>query len=566
MIKNNLNNLITKFIERTNAEFFKSKVGEHCVSLKDGDGFKTFYINTEQFSDYLLHFCHNQGESLNEHQLKQLSLMCRSRSSLSKEKRDTFIRVASKNGNSYIDLGNERLEVIKITPHGWSIITDCNIPFIRPVNQLALPNPVHIGRHEFLEKFNKSFNFKNNDDLLLALAGILKCLIKKDKSSYIMFILMGQKGSGKTTTSHRIKLLIDPSNPPLLGPPRDEKSILVMAKNSHFLAFDNISGMNGDMADFYCRLSSGNGVIEKLLYTNSEAKIYLVHNPVLFNGISEICNRADFLDRTIILETIPLSEKTRIEEEEFEQKFLDDYPRLTGGLYSLLSDCLKVLPNEKSENLQRMTAYHKLGNALEKVLGLPKKTFTNAYVQARNDSTEDIFWDDEVCCRIYEVLHKQRKLFKLRYPEPKTTVQKNVLAGILLQRSLVGTPLSILNTLSKVDRRDSSRKISLPKNAQTFSRYLKRIEPVLNSKDIIIQRSRTSDERTIRISFSTDSPYYLTDADENNPDSLSPADSRIAKIEAGWTADSKIAREKMEPLSSTEVSKIKSETNYDDYL
>jgi hypothetical protein len=54
----------------------------------------------------------------------------------------TFVRVAEADGCIFIDLANEWGQVVKISPKGWSVISDSPVKFIRAAGLKSLPTPL----------------------------------------------------------------------------------------------------------------------------------------------------------------------------------------------------------------------------------------------------------------------------------------------------------------------------------------------------------------------------------------------------------------------------------------
>lgn len=94
------------------------------------------------------------------------------------------------------------------------------------------------------------------------------------------------------------------------------------------MAFDNLSGLNAEMSDLFCRISSGVGFTKRALYSNDKEIIYDISRPVLFNGIDELTTRADFLDRAIIINLSKITKEKRKSESRLDKDFDEDYSYL----------------------------------------------------------------------------------------------------------------------------------------------------------------------------------------------------------------------------------------------
>src|SRR5690606_26316514 len=137
------------------------------------------------------------------------------------------------------------------------------------------------------------------------------------KPPYPILILNGERGTGKSTNSKVISLIIDPSTAPLNSKPRSEREIFITASNSHLLNFDNLSGLSADAADTFCRLSTGAGVKIRQLYADDSEKIFSAAKPILANGIDDIATRGDLLSRSLLITPPVIPPEQRIPEEQF---------------------------------------------------------------------------------------------------------------------------------------------------------------------------------------------------------------------------------------------------------
>lgn len=452
------------------AQFFLSTNGEACVSLVDEEKFKSFFIESGQWRDWLIRYSRKKGWQINSLRREQVLEELVALASECEEKRPVYVRVASVNDKIYVDLNTAEYKYAEIDKKGFRLVSKTPVPFIRPAKQRPLPEPIAKTPQHFLSMFSSTFSLKK-EDCILVLAFLLKA-IQRDRGSYAFLILEGAQGSGKTTLSNWLKSLIDPSEPLTYSPPGVADDIIIASTHSFLLVFDNISGINGTMADYFCRLSSGGGIAKRKLYADDAEKVYALHRPVIINGIDEPTNRSDFMDRCITIELKPIDDKNRIAETQLYRQFQENLPALLGGLYSTLSACMNELPNIQNSDLPRMTDFARMGIALEKVLGLAKGEFLRLYQKRRVEQSDTAFWTDEVCSAIYDKLQR----------------------GV---RPLEGTTSQIKDILF------SSRMGSAPKtqmSLKAFSGRLKRIEPVLLSKGIVIERlPRTSEARNILI-------------------------------------------------------------------
>src|SRR5262249_54107928 len=150
--------------------------------------------------------------------------------------------------------------------------------------------------------------------------------------------------------------------------PRDERDLMIAAKNAWLMCFDNLSHLPTWISDALARLATGGGYATRELYSDAEEVIIDVQRPTILNGIEDIVTRADLLDRTLILELPTIDEKRRRPEQEFWSAFESTRPFLLGALLDAVSMALRRLPNVKCEQLPRLADFALWATAAEPAL------------------------------------------------------------------------------------------------------------------------------------------------------------------------------------------------------
>ncbi|HKF95677.1 MAG TPA: hypothetical protein VKB96_14000 [Gammaproteobacteria bacterium] len=136
---------------------------------------------------------------------------------------------------------------------------------------------------------------------------------------YPVLILQGEQGTAKSTAAKVLRLLIDPSAAPLRTAPRDERDLMIAARNGWIIALDNLSGLSSWLSDALCRIATGGGVSTRELYSDTDEVLIDVQRPIILNGIDDIATRQDLIDRSIIINLEPIPENKRKPEAEFWQ-------------------------------------------------------------------------------------------------------------------------------------------------------------------------------------------------------------------------------------------------------
>lgn len=135
-------------------------------------------------------------------------------------KREVFVRVAKcGEGTVYLDLGNERREIVEITTSGWRVLSGKAVPvrFVRKENAAELPRPVSDGS---IGDLRRLVNVRTDEDFVLIVSWVIGAL--NPDGPYPILIVQGEQGSAKSTTARVLRSIIDPAVEPLRAPPRND--------------------------------------------------------------------------------------------------------------------------------------------------------------------------------------------------------------------------------------------------------------------------------------------------------------------------------------------------------
>ena len=286
------------------------------------------------------------------------------------------IRLAQVGDVIYLDLAGKESDAIKITPDGWSLITNPPVKFIRPNGMLPIHKPKRGGSIDDLARL---VNLSNKDDLKLLVCCLTYYL--SPMGPFPIIIIQGEQGSAKSTFSKIIKSLIDPSSAPLRSAPKNERDLMISAQNGWLLVFDNLSKVSQDMSDALCRLSTGGGISTRTLYTNAEEIILQAIRPICLNGITEFATKPDLLDRSLIFKLSPIPKRVRKEERVFWAEFEEVAPKILGLILDGVSMGLKNLTKVKLDELPRMADFAKFATAAEESFGWSQGSFMEAYLK-----------------------------------------------------------------------------------------------------------------------------------------------------------------------------------------
>lgn len=311
----------------------------------------------------------------------------------------TYIRVAGHNGCIYLDLCNECWEIVRISGTGWEIVKECPVHFIRSDAMAALPRPIKKGKLSELLKF---INVNAREEWILIVSFLYGSL--NPSGPYPILILQGEQGSAKSTTARLIRDLVDPSSSPLRTLPRNERDLMISAKNNWLLCFDNLSGLNSWLSDSFCRLSTGGGLSTRGLYSDSNEIVFDSTRPIILNGIDQIARRNDLMDRSLIVNLPRIPKEKRRLERELWKEFESAKPRILGRFLDAVSYGLKNINNVRLGSYPRMADFAKWVVAAEPMLPWHDGEFMKVYEQNLDDSALSVLESDLVAVALMDLL------------------------------------------------------------------------------------------------------------------------------------------------------------------
>ena len=313
------------------------------------------------------------------------------RAILNGAERQIWTRSAQANDSVYVDFVDKNWRCVEIDPHGWSIVQDPPVRFRRTSGQLKLPAPVRgVGK---LSELRQMINLARDKDFELIKAWLLAAL--RPCGPYPILVFVGEQGTAKSTATRALKALIDPHVAPLRSIPGSERDLFIAANNSHVLAFDNVSNLKEWQSDALCRLATGGAYSTRALYENDEEVLFDVQKPVIINGIDDLLDRSDALDRSLIIPLKRIPDTSRLTEEAFWANFNAGRPGMLADLYDGLSCGLARLPTTHLPEYPRMADFAKLAVACENSHSQPG-SFLEAYESNRQDADEDLIAHDDV--------------------------------------------------------------------------------------------------------------------------------------------------------------------------
>ena len=405
-------------------------------------------------------------------------------------------RSAEYEGGIVIDLADAERQVVHVTREGWRLIpnTEVKVRFLRRDGAKPLPVPTRGGSVKSLRPL---MNLSGPDQWVLLACTMVAYLWPR--GPFPVLVISGEQGSAKSTLARMVQRFIDPNKGQLRRMPREVRDLLIGAKHARLLAYDNLSGIDANIADAICTLATGGGFAARKLYTDDEEMIFEVQRPVMLNGIDDLDERADLLDRSVVLQLQMIPDGERRDEEALWAEFEKAAPGVFGAFLDAVAAGLERRPQVRLRELPRMADFARTGAAVEVALGFAEGTFLAA-LQRNRQVTRLMALDQAPFALAVAALARQRRHW-------------SGTASRLLQEVLTHAQLG------------ATKHPSWPRSAAGVGRRIKRVTSALRSVGVEVthgeRASSRQRERIIQISV-LPTMGSSDDSDQNRPTEFGP--------------------------------------------
>jgi hypothetical protein len=432
-------------------------------------------------------------------------------------------------GEFLYDLATDTGEVVKITPEGWKIVHLDRPVFRKSTNILPQVMPIQDNNSEESCDTKTFWNRLYEEPLFLPvmrdyrlfIVYLVYCFIPQ--LSKPILILRGDNeeddegegGSGKSTLIKYIKQIVDPSSSELSSIPKDVKDLKILLSESQYIPFDNVTHIHTEVSDTLCQAVTGGTLSNRRLYTNNDLNTIRYKNSVAVNGIHLRKLKPDLRDRAIIFDMERIDDFARRTETEIEERFNKLLPELLKRIFDIISMVMKYIldnPQEvnkiKISNLPRMADFALYGEIISRVVfGEKNKNEFLDYYKNKVIAQNGNWGTDGKDLENHSVVQALMKLNDIL--EGKSPLREDDPIGTHLTWEGSCTELYdllsriILNykILNAVEIKDPKL---FPQAANSMSRVLNTLQPVLNRKGIDFMQFRAKNakrDKVINLSF-----------------------------------------------------------------
>ncbi|MFE9304598.1 ATP-binding protein [Streptomyces sp. NPDC006856] len=382
------------------------------------------------------------------------------------------IRVAPGfDGATWLDLGRADGQSVRIHPTGWEIA----VPDPREVcwrrTQLTgeLPLPAKDTEGKGIDLLMRLCNFANAETECLAIAWLIGCL--GPGVPVPAPFLTGPQGAGKSTGGRMLVRIVEGMSGDLRRAPKDEENLIAAVAAGWVTALDNLSHMTPDLSDAMCCIVTGAESVKRALFTDGDVHRARYRRPLLLTGIDVGVIRPDLAERLLPLR---LERPTvRRTEAELWAEYEEVLPVVLGSLLDLTVK-VRAAQAETPTDL-RMADFAHLCAQLDVATGLGALP---AYRASLDDLNDDVIEGDLLA---QTVLQHAETLDPGGEQRMTSTEWLNVLSRLYSGEELRPLPKG------------------WPTTGKVLSDRLKRLQPTLAARGVLIDTGRTKAGRYLEM-------------------------------------------------------------------
>lgn len=348
--------------------------------------------------------------------------------------------------------------------------------FYRPPIMRGLRLPAKDGDWELLFKYLPNVNAVQKSLLIVYICYLLT-LPKQTSSKYLLLLVLGESGSGKTALCNMLMDIIDPTSIGVQILPSDAKELGIIAKNVHLAVFDNAreNDITTKMSDVLCVVVYGGQLGFRKLYTDDSLHLVNVHFAPAITAIENPVLEPDLASRCLTINLNSLKDEERISDSVLMDQFHQDLPVIMAGIFNLIAELFKYLPDIAVEYPARMIDFSRYLAAFEKVIGVPEGVYQQAYLFNLEEAQTETLADDLLLSTFVEYCERLREPYE-------------------------GTAKELLEDLSTLVDKSMRYSRSWPKNPSDLSKLIRKRRTILKANGIDVSFPPRGKRRLIIIS------------------------------------------------------------------
>jgi hypothetical protein len=322
----------------------------HLTPLFIGDG---------EFDDYLSVLAEREKMILKRDARSMVKQILRGHCSERGEPVELALRMAGSvqddKPHFYVDLGDTQRRLVRVTADGWEVLEGeaanrVPVMFRRLHAMLPMPVPARLDdaeRAAVWQEFRDLIQPGSEENWVKMIAWILNCF-RAPTAPYVGLCINGQEGSGKTTRSRMLRMLVDPHRMKLIGEVRERKDFEPIVNSTFALAFENLSRIEQWLSDALCMIATEGCFPVRTLFTTMDLTIMTALRPMLVNGITDFIQRPDLKRRFLFCEVPPFGRGIqKVGDKKLAAQFEALQPRLMGAIFDAVAAAMRHSEDEE---------------------------------------------------------------------------------------------------------------------------------------------------------------------------------------------------------------------------
>lgn len=342
-----------------------------------------YYLDDPAFENLVARIAYEDSRQLlNDNQLKQVCNHCSGIARFEAQSHPVYVRsFTDAERDTYIQIGNDNGDVIKVTAIGWTVISEreCPVLFWRTTLQKPLVLPKRGGSLELLESYA---NFEN--PAMIYLFVTLLAFYLEGMGPFPICVLNGQPGAGKSELASMVKELVDNSSANSLLLPRNLDDFIVSQRHSKISVYDNVEHLTPEQSNMFCVSVTGGASVKRTLYSNNSVTVSHITSATIFTTIHPLIERDDAADRSIPFALNRLGDGKFIPKNVLKERRAKDLPLILGAELDLLCAIKAEMANGAALVYDtRLVDFATFGTAAEKYLEMEKGEFVRLIQQSQ---------------------------------------------------------------------------------------------------------------------------------------------------------------------------------------
>lgn len=440
-------------------------------------------VGSRQLGNAIREIGQTEGITLRKAEVNDINGVLQAHAEMAGVCKDVFFRVAPVAGGIEIDLGEENHIRARVTAGKVErVVQSSTALFYRTQGSRPMVVPASVGNIDLLKKYLNMDAISAT--LFTAWLAYTLAHPKVPTSKFVILVLQGNQGSGKTSLCNNIILpLIDPNHIGVQVLPGNAKDLAIAAQNAHVLCFDNVREFKQSIADTLCIAATGGALTGRQLYSDADQHVIRLHVALVLNGLHSFIDQPDLAQRCLPIQLRPISEGNRKSEEQLVREFEADAPAIMRGLLDLIAQVFVHLPTVEPDNPERMIDFARWLAAMEKAQGIPAGIYQTEYSQALNQGQLDSILENPLAATMVDFAQRMSR------------------------SEWSGTPAELLGKLNEHADIGAQRSKQWPQNAIALSKRLLPLQASLQSQGIAVDLHRGK-HRTITIKTERSNDEY----------------------------------------------------------